>query len=316
MTSLQEGRPTDCSVRLQKSGSCLSGAADSSFSQIRINLAPQIGESMKVLSETIARVKVPRIVIPSEVFAPYRELQNCLAAQRDSFFDTSSAVHEALKPLTTALSEAINQINWQSLGPRFENFRWDCYKDGAACWGRYGWPISYLPFSDVCDPPSTFQEANALYSSILTDDEMCKLLKELEQGVRKKRDLQECVELFRQRHYKPCAMMLCSLIEGQLILEMPKGEKRRNGKAALEKAKRDVDCFESDAMSLVWLNNCLTVHDYFFHNANNFNRDIEGELNRNFLMHGMMYKPVRKQTCKKLFLLLHSSSAVFEMLKC
>lgn len=80
MTSLQEGRPTDYSARLQKSGTCLSGAADLSFSQIRINLAPQIGESMKVLSETIARVKVPRIVIPSEVFAPYRELQNCLTA--------------------------------------------------------------------------------------------------------------------------------------------------------------------------------------------------------------------------------------------
>lgn len=100
------------------------------------------------------------------------------------------------------------------------------------------------------------------------------------------------------------------------ILEIPKGERRRNGKAALEKAKRGVDCLESDAMSLIWLNNCLTAYDYFFHNANNFNRDIEDELNRNFLMHGMMYKPVRKQACKKLLLLLHSSSAVFEMLKC
>lgn len=316
MTSLQESRPTDCSVRLQKSGSCLSGADDSPFSQIRINLAPQIGESMKVLSETIARVEVPKIVIPSEVFAPFFELQNCLTAQRDSFFDASSAVHEVLRPLTTALSEIINQINWQSLRPCFENFRWECCIDGAACWGRYGWPISYLPFSVVCDPPSTIQEANTVYSSILTDDEMCKLFKELEEGVRKKRDLQECVELFWQRHYKSCAMMLCSMIEGQLILEMPKGKKKRSGKVALEKAKRDMDDLESDAVTLLWLNNCLTAYDYFFHNANNFNRDIEGELNRNFLMHGMMYKPVRKQTCKKLFLLLHSSSVVFEMLKC
>lgn len=47
------------------------------------------------------------------------------------------------------------------------------------------------------------------------------------------------------------------------ILEIPKGERRRNGKAALEKAKRGVDCLESDAMSLIWLNDCLTAYDYF-----------------------------------------------------
>ena len=56
----------------------------------------------------------------------------------------------------------------------------------------------------------------------------------------------------------------------------------------------------------IWVLNTISTYAYFFHNAENFNRTVEGELNRNFLMHGMMYKPVLKRTCIKLFLLLES----------
>ena len=46
--------------------------------------------------------------------------------------------------------------------------------------------------------------------------------------------------------------------------------------------------------------------DFFFKYANDFEREREGELNRNFLMHGMMYQRVTRIACVKLFMLLLS----------
>lgn len=42
----------------------------------------------------------------------------------------------------------------------------------------------------------------------------------------------------------------------------------------------------------------------FFADGKDFKRDIEGDLNRNFLQHGMMYKRVTRTVCVKLLLLL------------
>ena len=61
------------------------------------------------------------------------------------------------------------------------------------------------------------------------------------------------------------------------------------------------------AISLIDFANICDAVDYFFRSGDDFNREREGELNQ----HGMMYKPVRRKTCIKLFVLLDAVSSSF-----
>lgn len=58
------------------------------------------------------------------------------------------------------------------------------------------------------------------------------------------------------------------------------------------------------AISISDFANIYEAVGYFFRSGDDFNRERESELNRNFLDRGMMYKPVRRKTCIKLFVLL------------
>ena len=84
---------------------------------------------------------------------------------------------------------------------------WEAILEDSRRWGSYGWAITNDQFTYNAPPrcPSSLEEADAVYLSFLDVDA---LIAGLEGSVAKKVDFREAVELFRERHYKPCAMML------------------------------------------------------------------------------------------------------------
>ncbi|RRF98786.1 MAG: hypothetical protein DUD39_07745 [Coriobacteriaceae bacterium] len=121
--------------------------------------------------------------------------------------------------------------------------------------------------------------------------------------VRRKADAVEMLALFDERHYKSCTMMACSLIEGETLnLKIS----RANTRVVTSKPRGLVttDNIDNARIAAINLIGIVGAYDYFFRNAKHFDRSIEGELNRNFLMHGMMYKSISQIACIKLFILI------------
>lgn len=206
---------------------------------------------------------------------------------------------ETMLPILESFREAASQIDWEGLS-RISDL--DKLRNNARLWGSYGWSISRLTLAEMRNPPISILEADKIYDRRISNKTFQSVIERIDANISRKKDFQECVELYNKRRYKPCAMGLCALIEGQLVMTMPKNKKRRTGKIALESVP-DENC---NLIKVLRLENTIETYQYFFKNGNNFNRGIEGELNRNFLMHGMMYKPVKKRSCIKLFLLLEA----------
>lgn len=227
---VEDNNLDNCAEVVEESSALDEYAASHDFSQMLIKAVPRLNESFLSLSETIKSIVYPRISIPKEFFDSYLSLQQSLCGSVKSASTFSSDLMKALGSIASLVSEIADRVDWGALKDSFEGFDWEQCRIGAIRWGEYGWSISWLPLASIGNPPATLKEADSFYSNILTDDAMADLFGDLRQIVRRKRDLQECIELYGQRHYKPCAMMLCSLIEGQLTLAMPKGPKKRSGK--------------------------------------------------------------------------------------
>lgn len=237
-----------------------------------------------------------------------------ISSQLSSYFVVLDELRESvcsnLEPLMRQLAEIGASLDWEAI------------LEDSRRWGSYGWAITNDQFTYNSPPhcPSTLGEADALYLSFLDVDA---LIAGLEGSVAKKVDFREAVELFRERHYKPCAMMLCSLIDRELFRACcgPRRDERgkhkqRSWSRELKKLKGSLsDGSDAElsamAISIIDFANICEAVDYFFRAGDDFNRDREGELNRNFLDHGMMYKPVRRKTCIKLFVLLEAVSSSF-----
>lgn len=176
------------------------------------------------------------------------------------------------------------------------------YKELAA----FGWFVpEEISFEELKNSPRSLSEADRTCLKYYTKEKINQLFNRIENGIRKKKDLYEVLFLFNERRYKSCAMLTCSLIESELIFLgeiRPVKEARlgrRSGKSTAE-AMSNIN-FLLDGFLLSRFEVLCIVWEYFFKPGKDFNQTLEGELNRNFLMHGMMYKPVRRKTCIKLF---------------
>lgn len=218
-----------------------------------------------------------------------------------------SAITDSIVPSLVKIGETLasyyKAIDWNAYSFIYEDLSWESLRSGAMTWGDYGWVISRLAPGEIRTAPKSLEEADEYYSQYLTRNNIEAIFDTTEKRIARKKDYRECVALYEKGHFKSCAMMTCSLIEGQLLKTgLANSKKRRNGKVVLEKAKE----LDGSALDALCIENLLGAYLYFYKSANNFDRTLEGELNRNFLMHGMMYKPVRRKTCIKLFLLLET----------
>lgn len=268
-------------------------------------LAPGAQEALKTLSEIALRTPQIQVNIPKTTLATFTRFSENIINAYMKTLEVSQVLADAFKPIHEFLSGLIKSINWEGLSKALEGLDFEGLQEGAKTWGEYGWVVSDLSPSEIRNVPESLTDADRHYLQYMTKGRVRNLFDNVLAEIPRKKDFEECIILYEEKHYKPCAMMLCSLIEGQLIKYVPKTTWKRNGNKALEKIRETSD-IDSDLADAIWILNTLSAYNYFFHNGENFNRAVEGELNRNFLMHGMMYRPVLKRTCIKLFLLLES----------
>ncbi len=180
-------------------------------------------------------------------------------------------------------------------------------------WGETGWTLP--PQADISlfsTPPQDINVANELFKSYTTKKDMSDLFAMiLDLKHINKSDIIEAIECFNKRHYKACAMILFSLIDGRLIRLQGRakaGEMRAVGKGAV---KRNFGELESQTMNLDdfynYLNrvNLIGALSKVFEFGDNFKVQPE-VINRNFIDHGMMHKKVTRRDCCLLFLLLYN----------
>lgn len=184
-------------------------------------------------------------------------------------------------------------------------------------WGRFGWIVPKdMPLRMVLGVPETRLEADRLCMAYYNPEKLTVLFEDLRSAAHKKKDLSEAIDLFEMRRYKPCAMMLCSLIDAELIRSGGKAQgkrERRGGKRTLGLLENKIS--KDDVRNLLIFENYLNAWNTFFQPGEDFARSREGELNRNFLAHGMMYKPVRRKSCIKLFVLLEATTRIAPILQ-
>ena len=250
-------------------------AAISSFSDAVRNLIPK--DAIDSLASSISKIYAPMNLI-SETLANFQKL-----------------FAETFKPLTESIRRFYDNADWEKLA------------EGSKRWGEYGWiPPEGLSLAQIANPPETLLEADGVALACIGEPELEELFEFLLQIVPKRKDMQEAIRLFQEKRYKPTAMMLCSLIECELI----KADDRDRWRDPRHVIRRVTEELPESGMAVISLPALSFAYNYFFKSAANFNRETEGELNRNMLQHGMMYKPVRKKTCIKLFLLLQEVAVI------
>ncbi|KUH59329.1 hypothetical protein AUL39_03140 [Tractidigestivibacter scatoligenes] len=192
-------------------------------------------------------------------------------------------------------------------------FDWNSIQDGLVKWGEYGWVfVAEAPIDLLLHVPGSRKDADRIMRSYASPRHLVKVRARLAEKARKRRDLEEALWLFDSKHYKPCAMMLCALIEGELLVRARKGEGRRGKRRPKEPIERmKSQCRPTDPEAFEALG-AFASFDHFFAQGNDFDRSVEDDLNRNFLQHGMMYKPVTRTVCVKLILLLNALIVSFD----
>lgn len=184
-------------------------------------------------------------------------------------------------------------------------------------WGEYGWTLnpneSFLKLFK--NPPVDKKDADKTALQGCKDTEL--LFQDLcEHRRAKKSDLGEAIADFKDRRYKSCALVLFALIDAQLIRfqrkKETKGNRRGVGSRAVKRAIERVGIDEqTDGLfSALYYANLFSCLGKVFEDGNDFKQQPE-VINRNFLDHGMLTRPVRKKDCLQLFLLYYN---VLEML--
>lgn len=227
----------------------------------------------------------------------------------DIFASALSEVVRGMEVAPAALERLSSYFDlaFESLASSFPEVDWRALRNGHRMWGKYGWVVcDGFPFSYVSDPPQSLNEANALAMKVMRSAQLEEMFDELLESIPKAKDAKEAIVLYRERRYKPCAMMLFSLIDCELYKEdwrMYGREGKGNPSRPLNAMRQTEDVSSTFALSA---EGAFHAQQCFYKSGGGaFRRENEGELNRNFLMHGMTYKRVTRQSCTKLFALLN-----------
>ncbi|MDY4123035.1 MAG: hypothetical protein SOY05_05900 [Ellagibacter isourolithinifaciens] len=274
----------------------------SPFESVMRNTVSTAGMMRRLLMEYSSETKQFTEQIKSQSEGMNRMVESAAAVLSDAWVPNVKSVVS----LTDQFSSSISHV-FEQLIKIFPLFDWQGKGETIVRWGKFGWTIyPAMSVNVVMDAPDSLVEADKIMRGFLTPEYMESVRNRLAKVVRKKRDLEEALWLFDQRHYKPCAMMLCSMIEGELFLRAKKNEKsRRSAREPIKRLKKlcSTEGVDACVSAYIALGACES-YGHFFANGEDFKRDIEGDLNRNFLQHGMMYKRVTRTVCVKLLLLL------------
>ena len=184
----------------------------------RSNSMMQLAEQIESQSESMNRMVQSAASVLSDVWMP----------------NINSVVS-----LTEQFSSSISQV-FEQLIKGFPSFDWQGEGEAIVRWGKHGWVIyPAMSMNVILDVPDSRIEADKIMRSCLTTEYMQGVWNRLAKEVRRKSDLEEALWLFDQRHYKPCAMVLCSMIEGELFNRAKKnGKGRRSAKEPINRLQK------------------------------------------------------------------------------
>lgn len=264
-----------------------------------INL--KMKEPLKPLSELIAE-------FTRNIQSIYKPTVDIMIKLGQTITDYSSVFAK----LSNAIADLANNIKIPSLSDEQKKELQDSYK----AWGKHGWTVPpYASLSIFDKKPQSLQEANKYMRQYINTASMKELFIELGRlDNLRKDDLQEAILNFENRRYKSCSMILFALIDGKIIRYQ---DKEINRKVGFYGAKKICNKIESEFssknafFSLLNLINITSALEITFENAKNF-KDQPTVVNRNFILHGMLYGRVRRRDEAQLFLLLYNLIELFD----
>lgn len=131
----------------------------------------------------------------------------------------SKQINETISKTIGNLSQVVGSLATKINIPTYTEEDRQRIKDSHVKWGEYGWSIiPEAPLKFYFTVPENRIEANQLALKYCGDSAMENLFSEMKDvaGV-KKSDFEDAVFCFRNKKYKPCAMILFSLLDAKLI---------------------------------------------------------------------------------------------------
>ena len=277
----------------------------------------QIKEVVESIQESYLSVIKPSLEIATTVQKQLAEAVKPIASYAES-------LSKNLSVLSDAIRNAVQRINVTSITKERKQELLDSYTQ----WGKWGWTgHDDFPFNAMFQCPASKREADKYFSKLVTGEIIDAVIEELRNDSRiRTSDVNEAVACFEEKQYKACALLLFSLIDSLLIKCMSreeyKNKRRPSGKKATNKLKERVQIETqkdnilstdswSELLTLLSLVSMFSALETFFADGKDFIAQPE-ITNKNFLSHGMQYKPVLKRECIQLFLLLNNLSTAIE----
>lgn len=168
--------------------------------------------------------------------------------------EIASPLLESLRPSIDAIGKVLDNLDAEGF--------WGSCRESAEEWGGHGWVLlDGMNMRMIRSCPGTFPEANRILKPIaLASFPETKAV--ILANARKRKDVVEMFSLYEEKHYKPCAMMACSLIEGEIInWKIAKTRTRRvNSKPTSLTIAEDV---ASSQQAMVDLVSTIAAYDHF-----------------------------------------------------
>lgn len=216
---------------------------------------------------------------------------------------------EGLNRAISSLRETICRIKIPQISDERKQELIDIYKQ----WGNCGWtphPQSSVNYFDFY--PETKIDADNYALKVCNKDNMEFLFNELKSNKKvSSKNISEAIMCYNNKCYKACSLILFSLIDRKLI-KLQKNQTEENiktGTGAICVFKKKVEKENKEDISLLYFYlikiNLFQALFKIFEGTENFTKKCDSP-NRNYLIHGMTLKPVRKKDCIKLFLILYN----------
>ena len=273
----------------------------SSLNSIQIDNAIMAVSKMKQVSEAVSKT----------VLITQTTIGNNMKRFVEAYNKALPNYEKLLAGITESVSKLMKAIKATSFTEKEKQELIDSY----IAWGKLGWTLPPdVGIRVFREKPTDAKDAYKKLRPYLTTAHIQQLIQKLSQEKHiKKTDLNEAADCYNHKHYKGCALILFSMIDSRLIraqLDIERNHRnlRSTGvTAATNLFNRIEEEYISESMVYTLLNhqNILEALTVFFKRGDDFKKQPI-VVNRNFLSHGMLYRPVRQKDCKMLFLLLYN----------
>ena len=194
---------------------------------------------------------------------------------------------------TSQIQETVNRIR-----KYVPDFDWDAWEEGVKYWGESGWTfIPEAPIALFKTKTSSQLECDKIALTYLKKEDMECLFQKMKEMKINQSELDEAICCYNNRCYRGCAMILCSIIDGIIYKRQKCNSSKRKGNKNFFTKIRDNGIKEEiiqNSFYLLYMDNLIAYMKKLFEYADDF-KITTTVLNRNFLLHGMLRRNVKKE---------------------